>query len=98
MALTANLFTRVILTWEDSHHYERELEIEVDYTFDGDTLNITRTTFLGTPVGIGDWELDEAIWEAVSEQAPEAYAEDCAEYGEYLSDQALDRRMMAEGF
>lgn len=91
MALTAHLFARVIIDWEDSHHRERDLEVEVDYTFDGEALRITGTTYLGIPVGISDWDLEEAIWEAVNDQADEAYAEWLADYGEYLADVAVDR-------
>lgn len=95
MAKTANLFTRVIIDWVSPGGYEREVEVEVDYTFDGDELRITKTVLLGMAIGIGEWELEEAVWEAVSDQADEAYAEWVQDYGDYLYEQAIERRAAA---
>jgi hypothetical protein len=91
MARTANLFATVSLSWLDRKGNDRDCDIEVDYTFDGETLKITKAiAFDVDPDNIPDF--DEALWDAVMEQADEAYAEDQAEYGEWLSDQAEDRR------
>ena len=92
MALTAHLFTTVYLTWEASlHGREYELEIEVDYDFDGNEVKITRQTAKGIPLGLSDWELDEMVWDAVNDQAPEAYAEWLEEYHAARADAAYER-------
>ena len=90
MALKANLFTTVILNYEDHRGYERETQVEVDYTFDGEELNIVKTHCLD------DWDdsagdFFDLVFEAVEEEAAEAYAEWRADYGEWLYEQAQDR-------
>lgn len=82
MATTANLFTRIDLDWIDPRGCDRECEVEVDYTFDGETLHIVKTNPIGSVSGIGEWDFDELVWEAVNEVADEAYAEWLADYGD----------------
>lgn len=96
MPLTAHLFTRVILCWECPLHREREHEVEVDYTFDGETVKITAQNHIGIATGISDYDLDEMIWEAVCEGADEAYAEYCADYADQMADAAYDLRCERE--
>lgn len=97
MAHTANLFTRVILTWEVSlHGREHELEVEVNYTYDGDTVKIEHQNVLGIVTGISDHDLDEMVWEAVCEGAPEAYAEYMQDYADQRADAAYEARCERE--
>lgn len=88
---TANLFTTVSICWETPAGYERDCDVEVDYTFDGEDLRIIKAKPIGTPSGVGEWEFDELVWEAVNQEADQAYAEWEAERGEYLFDLARDR-------
>lgn len=88
---TAHLSTTVNVCWETPRHAERDCDVEVDYTFDGDDLRITGTRFIGSVDGIGEYELDELVWEAVNEQADEAYSEWLSDRGDFLFEQARDR-------
>lgn len=95
MALTANLFTTVMLEWQDERGREHEAEVEVDYTCDGEDVNVTKLHFLGNVDTISDDEIDEQIYDALNDTAHDAYAEWLDGYGEWLSDQAEDRRAAA---
>ena len=95
MAKQANLFTTVAISYEDFRGYEREAQVEVDYTYDGETLTIVKEYYLDQPTGIGEGDFDELVYEAVEEEAPEAYAEWLADYGDWLYEQAQDRRIAA---
>ena len=91
MAKQANLFTTVVLNYEDHRGYERETQVEVDYTFDGDELTIVKTHCLDAwDDSAGDFF--DMVYEAVEEEASEAYAEYMADYGEWLYEQDMDRR------
>jgi hypothetical protein len=92
MARTAHLTATVMIEWQDYRGNDRECEVEVGYTYDGDDLNIGKCNYLGSVETIGDDELDELIYEAVADLADDAYAEWQAEYGEYLRDAAEDRK------
>ena len=83
---TATLKTTVNVCWETPRHHERDCDVEVDYTFDGDDLRIIGTRFLGSTDGIGEWELDELVWEAVSEDADQEYAEWLADRVDWIRD------------
>lgn len=87
----ANLFATVNVSWCD-RHWERECEVEVDYTYDGEVLKIGKCSFLGNTDSADDDDLENQIWEAVEQVCDEAYAEWLADYGEYLRDAAEDRR------
>lgn len=88
---TAHLSTTVTVYWTDRNH-ERDCEVEVDYTYDGETLTIKKSLALGDTDSCDDDWYDEQIWEGVGEIADEAYAEWLAEYGEYLRDADNDRK------
>ena len=79
---TAKLSTTVIVAWEDRRGCDRDVEANVDYTFDGDDLRILSSELLG-PCDMGAWELDEAIWEATMDKAIDAYPEWLADYHDY---------------
>jgi len=88
---TAHLSTTLTVYWTDRSH-ERECEVEVDYTYDGETLKIIKSQALGNTDSCDDDWYDEQLWEGVSEVCDEAYADWCADYGDYLYEQARDRR------
>jgi len=92
MNRTANLFTTVTLEWQDERGRYHDAEVEVDYTYDGEDLNIVKIEALGNTDSIDDDDFDNQVWEAVSECADEAYAEWFADYGDWLYEQAKDRR------
>lgn len=96
MAKTAHLFTTVTIDYVTRAGYEREIEIEVDYETDGEDIRITKTSWLGEVIGADEYDIEEAMREAVWEQMPEAYAEWLADYGDYLYEQARDRQMDRE--
>jgi len=70
---------------------EREIEVDVSYTFDGADFTILTARDLTEGRELSDWE-----WEAIEGQTAEvcdaAYAEWMADYGEYLRDADSDRR------
>lgn len=88
---TAKLSTTVNVYWCD-RHWERDAEVEVDYTYDGETIKIGKLHIVGNTDSMDDDDLDNQVWEGVEAVCDEAYAEWLAEYGEWLSDQAQDRR------
>ena len=92
MNRTANLFTTVTLEWQDERGRYHDAEVEVDYTYDGEDLNIVKTRPIGDTDSLDDDWYDEQVWESVSEYADEAYAEWQADYGDWLYEQAKDRR------
>lgn len=73
---------------------ERDIEVEVDYTFDGETLEVTEARDLTEGRGLSSSEWDYAE-EAAAADCDAAFAEWQADRGEYLRDQAEDRRMAA---
>ena len=89
---TPQLFATVMLEWQDERGRYHEAEVEVDYTYNGEDLNIINTRPLTSTDSIGDDDFDDQVWEAVTDLADEAYAEWEADYGEYLRDAAEDRR------
>ena len=90
MAKTAKLFTTVTIYWIDRRGALRDVDVEVDYTFDGEILSITGSRTLGVDADDSP-DFDELVWQATNERADDAYAEWQAEYGEYLRDQQIDR-------
>ena len=91
MNRVAKLSTAVNVYWCD-RHWERDAEVEVDYTYDGETIKIGKLHIVGNTDSMDDDDLDNQVWEGVEAVCDEAYAEWLAEYGEWLSDQAQDRR------
>ncbi len=89
--LTATLFSTVNVGWVDDRGRERDCDVEVDYTFDSDELKITGTSLIGSASGIGEYEFDELVWEAVNAVADEAYGEWLADRGDYMADMRADR-------
>jgi len=89
---TPQLFATVMLEWQDERGRYHEAEVEVDYTYDGETLKIGKLHIVGNTDSMDDDDLDNQVWEGVEAVCDEAYAEWLAEYGEWLSDQAQDRR------
>lgn len=89
---TPQLFATVMLEWQDERGRYHEAEVEVDYTYNGEDLNIISTRPLTSTDSIGDDDFDDQVWEAVTDLADEAYAEWEADHGEYLRDAAEDRR------
>jgi hypothetical protein len=90
MAKTSKLFTTVTICWIDRRGTERDCDVEVGYTFDGEDMNVASSRAIGYDHDdIPDF--DELVWQATNKRADEAYAEWQAEYGEYLRDQQIDR-------
>lgn len=89
---TANLSTSTTVYWSDERGRERECEIEIDYTFDGESIKLGKRNYLGICDSMDDDDLDNQLWEAVEEVCEEAYAEWLADYGEHLRDAAEDRK------
>lgn len=88
---TANLSTTVNVYWCDRNR-DLDAEVEVDYTFDGETIRITKQHIVGNTDSMDDDDLDNQVREGVEAVCDEAYAEWLAEYGEYLRDAAEDWR------
>lgn len=80
-------------TFSFTHCVDRggwEFEVEVEYSFDGDTAELVGVT---GPYLTG-CEMDHLI-DHMNERAREDYAEWAAEYGEYLRDARIDRELRA---
>lgn len=90
---TAYLSTTVTICWETASHHERDCDADVDYTFDGEKLRIDKIKYVGSLPGISEDDADELVWQAVNEQADEAYGEWIADYGDFLFEQARDARL-----
>ena len=75
-------------------HTEREIEVEIDYTFDGTDFEITEARDLTEGRELTDWEWGSCE-DAVAGVCDEAFAEWVADRGEYLRDAAEDRRLAA---
>lgn len=73
---------------------EREIEVEIDYTFDGVELDVTDARDLTEGRDLTDWEWSSCE-DAASAVCEQAYSEWLADYGEYLRDQREDARWAA---
>ena len=73
---------------------EREIEVEVDYTFDGVELVVTNARDLTEGRELSDHEWDHCD-DAANAACEEAFAEWLADRGEYLRDQREDARWAA---
>lgn len=70
---------------------EREIEVEVTYTFDGVNLEVTDARDLTEGRELSDHEWD-CCYDEANAVCESAYSEWLADYGEYLRDAAMDRR------
>jgi hypothetical protein len=77
---------------------EREIEVEAEYTFDGSDYELVSAKDVTEGHELSDAEWDR-VCDDVALVCEQAYAErmedELAEYGEYLRDRAMDRRMAA---
>lgn len=73
---TATLTAFITVQWDCRRGMHHDVDVDVTYNFDGDKfLDITGYTTVGDPVGIGDWELDELIYERIAERCDDDYAD-----------------------
>lgn len=100
MPRTANLSCTVTIAWQDTRGVDRDAEVEVDYTFDGDLQSepsITSQRVIDGADDLNDWELDELVWEAVNERCMDDYAEWAADEeacrADYLADLRAEREL-----
>ena len=85
LPITGKFSTTVIIAFTDTRGRDCDCEVNVDYSFDGDDdLRILHADCL-TECDIGDYELDELIWEATMDKAIDAYPEWLAEYDEQVA-------------
>ena len=78
---TAALSATVNVYWECRRGRDHDVDVEVEYTFDGDRdIRIQSARLLGEATGIGDYEFDALVDEAVADRAK-------ADYSEWLADQ-----------
>lgn len=72
----ATLFATVNVQWEDRKGVERDVDVEVEYNFDGrKDLQIMASTIIGEgiPYGISESCFDALVDEAVAERAFDDY-------------------------
>lgn len=85
-----NLPTFTTTTFLTRGSMEREIEVEIDYTFDGENLEVTDARDLTEGRELTDWE-----WASCEDDAAtvceQAFAEWQADYGDYLHEARLDR-------
>ncbi|MFZ9627306.1 MAG: hypothetical protein ACO3AD_18765 [Burkholderiaceae bacterium] len=64
----------VNVAWECNRGYDHDIEVEVEYTYDGDReLRVLSAKTLGEPHGISDYDFDELVDEATFERAVDDY-------------------------
>lgn len=81
---TATLTACINVQWECRRGMGHDVDVDVTYTFDGrDALDIKSYTTVGEAIGIGDWELDELVYETIAERCD-------ADYADWLADQDED--------
>jgi glycerate-2-kinase len=91
--VTATLQTTVQIEWQDYRGRDRECELEVTYTFDGDDLRIVS---YAAPVDGYDGDMiDGLVWDAVTEQADEAFAEWLNDRDDAWLEARADERLLA---
>ena len=93
MQRTAKLSASLTICWETERGYDRDAEVEVDYTFDGEDIEISK--WEANTDELSDDEIDDLIMEQLEDIAPEAYAEWLAELGDWQHEQARDRKLWA---
>ena len=88
MPITATLHSD--MCWTDMH--EREHDLELTYTFDGDSLEVVKIAG-GPDIADIEWDcVEEAAFNHCGEICDQAFAEWRAGRDEYLCDQADDRK------
>lgn len=87
----ANAPTFTTTTFLTRGHMEREIEVEIEYTFDGKHLEVTDARDLTEGRELTDWEW-ESCYDDAATVCEQAYSEWLADRGEYLRDAAMDRR------
>lgn len=80
-----------LTTYLSRGRMEREITVEVEYTFDGVNLDIVSAFDRTEGRELSDYEWS-SVEDAVQCNCERAYTEWMADYGEYLRDQAEDRR------
>lgn len=80
MAHTASLTANLTWNWQDWRGRDKEADLEVSYTFDGETI---RNWQLNYDPGFDDAEEQRLIDHIEGEYAPEAYAEWLADMADY---------------
>lgn len=92
MPRTAHITCTVHVQYTDNRGRDCDATVDVDYTFDGeDDVQIQGQRTVEGGEGIGDWEFDELVWEAVSDRARDDYNEWYHERAEYLRAARADR-------
>lgn len=91
MAHSPTLSTTVFITYE-ARNRDFEVEVEVEFTSDGEDIVVTKWTALGG----NEWDIntdwfDERVYDAACDVADEIYAEWLAERGEYERDERMYR-------
>jgi hypothetical protein len=73
----AKLSAEVTVAWECPRGHDHDATVDVVYTFDGDrNVNILEQRVAwGEPEGIGDWEFDQLVFDAISDRAWDDYSE-----------------------
>jgi len=90
---TANLSATINVYWHNTRGYQRECEVEVEYAFDGVTLDSLRIksarAIEGDDYYCDTLDFDDQVWETIADRAFEDYAE-------WLADDP-DRMPIADG-
>ncbi len=84
--LKASLFAFITVEYQSHTGRDYSVDCEVDYTFDGNDLNITNVA----PLGGNDWDIntdwfDELVLDAINDRADDDYAEWLADQGEIVA-------------
>lgn len=82
----------VVISWPPPRGNEGEAELDVTYTFDGETVSNVRFEAYDH-YGIDDWDFETLVTEQIEDNAHEDYAEHLADLGDYLSGMAEDREL-----
>ena len=64
----------ITIEWKCYRH-TRECNVDVEYTFDGEELHVTRQHFLGNISGLSEDDLNELVREVIGEDVYNVYAE-----------------------
>lgn len=72
----ATLEATINVQWTCNRGYNHDCDVDVVYDYDGDKeLTIRSAISVDEPIGIGSWDFDELVDEAIFERAPEDYAD-----------------------
>ncbi len=92
----AHLSSFVNIDWTDHAGREHECQCEVEYTFDGGDELTIKTVHVVYGIGSDSYDFDELVYDAVSEVAPEAYAEWQCEYDDEMIARAADAHWLGQ--